>query len=69
MKKILNSAASDIRTLKIAISSGCGESLISEYRGYIKGKLQAVSILTGNEYTWDSDGIYENHSNEPIIKA
>lgn len=68
-KRILRSAAADIRTLKTAISAGCCESLISEMRGYIKGKLQAATIITGNQYTWDSDGIYENHGNEPIYKA
>ena len=69
VEKILRSAASDLQMLKTALSAGCCESLISEMRGYIKGKLQAARIITGKEYTWDSDGIYENHGNEPIIKA
>ena len=67
--KILKSAAKDIRFLKTAIECKSEESIISEVRGFIKGKLAAATMLTGNEYTWDTDGIYENHGNEPIFKA
>lgn len=67
--KILQSAAKDIGFLKTAIECGSSESVISEIRGFIKGKLAAAIMMTGNEYTWDSDGIYENHGNEPIFKA
>ncbi len=67
--KILQSAAKDISLLKTAIEIKSSESMIAELRGYIKGKLQAASMMTGIEYTWDTDGIYENHGNFPIIKA
>jgi len=67
--KILKSAVKDIRFLKTAIECKSEESIISEVRGFIKGKLAAATMLTGNEYTWDTDGIYENHGNEPIFKA
>lgn len=68
-KKIIIKAANRISTLKACITMGGEVSAQNMWRGVIEGLLEAASIITGQVYTWDNNGIYENHGNEPIIKA
>lgn len=68
-RRIVVMAANRINSLKACGLRGGSESEKSYWRGSIGGLLEAASIITGQVYTWDNDGIYENHGNEPIIKA
>ena len=68
-KKIIIKAANRISDLKACIDNGGEISTQNMWRGVIEGLLEAASIITGQVYTWDREGIYENHGNEPIIKA
>lgn len=67
--KILRGAASRIRDLKACIEMGGDQTTQNIWRGTINGMLEAAKIVTGNRYTWDEEGIYENGSNEPVVKA
>ena len=69
VQEILENAASHINDLKVCIEWGGDESAKSVWRGNIRGLLEAATILTGNYYHWDENGIYENGSNEPIVKC
>ena len=68
-KKIIIKAANQISALKACIAMGGEANTQNILRGVVNGLLEAASIITGQVYTWDSDGIYENHGNDPIIKA
>ena len=68
-KKIIIKAANTINSLKVCIKYGGDEAARNMWRGAINGLLEAAHIITGQMYTWDGDGIYENGGNEPIIKA
>ena len=69
VEKILNAAASHIVDLKVCISYNGDEAAKNLWRGNIRGLLEAAKLLTGNTYDWDEKGIYENGSNEPIVKC
>lgn len=69
VKKIIIKAANRINTLKTCIAMGGEESAQSMWRGVIEGLLEAASVISGRVYTWDNNGIYENHGNEPIYKV
>ena len=66
VRKILGTAAECIYNLKFL---NADESTKNIWRGQIKGLLEAAEIISGNYYTWDADGMYENNSNEPIIEC
>ena len=66
VKKILEAAAECIYNLKFLNGD---ESIKNIWRGKIQGLLEAAEIISGNSYDWDTDGIYENSSNEPIIEC
>ena len=68
-KKIIIKAANRIADLKACIAMGGEVSTQNMWRGTVNGLLEAAGIITGCTYTWDSDGVYENGSNEPIVRA
>lgn len=69
VEAILRGAAQRIQNLKTCIELGGDQTAQNMWRGTVNGMLEAAKILTGNSYDWDSDGIYENGSNEPVVKA
>ncbi len=66
---ILRGAARKIQSLNVCIKLGGDQAAQNMWRGAINGMLEAAKILTGNHYDWDSERIYENGSNEPVVKA
>lgn len=69
VSKILEAAARHINDLKVCIQYNGDESAKNLWRGNIRGLLEAAALISGNFYTWDANGIYENGSNEPIVKC
>ena len=69
VKEILEKAAEGIRMAKVALRYNMDEPTMNKHRGTVEGLLMAATILTGSTYDWDEDGIYENHGNEPVVRA
>ncbi len=66
---VLERAAYYIGVLKSAIKFNAPEEEKNVWRGMVKGLLEAAAIMTGSTFEWDGDGIYENHGNEPVVRA
>ncbi len=69
VNEILTKAADSIKAAKAAMRYHADEATMNKHRGTIEGLLAAAAILTGSAYDWDADGIYENHGNEPVVRA
>lgn len=68
ISKIMDEVREEVSTILTGLKFGSDVALLNTHRGKIKGLLEAAKIITGDEWDWESDGIYRNHGNEPYIK-